>query len=97
MQLDFHSFVSMLWQQKPSIIILFVAGLIVFMLLVIDAGLLKKQGERNRGERRRPSSDFRLQLLPCAQRFRALAWNRARHDLLLEKKEAEEAEEAVAL
>jgi len=89
MQLDFHSFVRILWQQKPSIIILFVAGLIVFTLLVIDASRLKKQGIQHRNERR-PSSDFRSQLLTCAERIRAVARDHAPREILVETKEAEE-------
>jgi hypothetical protein len=77
MQFDFYSFVRMLWHQKPSIIILFVGGLFVFVLLVIDAHRFKKWKLGHRTERR-PSSEFRSQLLPCAQQIRAFVRNRAR-------------------
>ena len=68
MQIDFYSFVGMVWEEKPSIIILFAGGLIVFVLLVIDVYRFKMQRERLRSELR-PSSDFRSQLLTCAQRY----------------------------
>jgi hypothetical protein len=77
MQFDFYHFVGMLWQQKPSIIILFVGGLFVFALLVIDVYRFKKQRVGHRSERR-PSSEFRSQLLPCAQMIRAVVRNRSR-------------------
>ncbi len=49
MNLDFSEFVRMLWQNKPSLIILFVGGVILFVLLVIDTHRhRKKQKERHR-------------------------------------------------
>ena len=64
MQFDFHTFVGMLWERKPSIIIFFVAALIIFVLLAIDACRFGKRRVRG-GSERRTSSDFRSQLLPC--------------------------------
>src|SRR3954466_2798580 len=71
MYLDFFSFVSELCREKPSVVILFVAGLVVFFLLVIDA----HQHSRRRGFRCRvlPQGSlprFRAQLLPLTWHWR---------------------------
>jgi len=49
MDTDFWSFVKALWHDKPSMIILFVGGVIIFLLLVIDTYRHRKQRkERHR-------------------------------------------------
>ena len=40
---NFSSFVSEVWRYKPFIIIVFVAGLIIFTLLVIDTHRHRKK------------------------------------------------------
>ncbi len=43
MNSGFTSYVTNLWREKPNIIVLFVAGLIIFLLLVIDTHLHRKK------------------------------------------------------
>lgn len=68
MNLDFFSFVKLLWQQQPSIIILFCAGLIVFSLLVVDCSCFcRARKARTRARARRALREFRSQLRPLAR------------------------------
>ncbi len=46
MHLDFTSFVTSLWHDRPSMIILFVGGVIVFLLVVIDTHRHRKKLKR---------------------------------------------------
>ena len=46
MNSDFYTFITYLWHDRPSIIILFIGGLIVFTLLVIDTHRHRKKLKR---------------------------------------------------
>ena len=49
MNVDFTSFLGELWRTKPSLIILFAAGVIVFVLLIVDTHRhRKKQKSRHK-------------------------------------------------
>jgi hypothetical protein len=68
MHLDFYSFLRLLWQQQPSIIILLVAGLFVFLLLVVDCFRhCRIRNARIRVQHRRRLRDFKAQLQPLAR------------------------------
>jgi len=46
---DFRAFVSLLWQNRPILIVLLCGGFIIFVLLVIDAHRhRKKQKSRHK-------------------------------------------------
>jgi len=47
---DFRAFVSLLWQNRPILIVLICGGFIVFVLLVVDAHRHRKQ-QKNRHKR----------------------------------------------
>ncbi len=46
MDLDFTNFVTSMWHDKPSMIILFIGGVIVFLLVVIDTHRHRKKLKR---------------------------------------------------
>lgn len=70
MNLDVFTFATKLWQQKPAVIILFVAGFIVFFLVIADAHRhSRKRNLRPRKSYRRSLLEFHSQLLPRGGRL----------------------------
>ena len=48
----FMDFIRDLWQEKPQVIVLFIAGLIIFVLLVIDTFRHRKRRKERQNIKR---------------------------------------------